>query len=135
MPEYFYLRRVRPEDRVNVLTVTAALDYQTDAERLWRSAVETYLDPTTAWLFDMNEVVRRDVEDVRRAMSVHGFTGRYPNNNAWYIYRLCRTFVEHYGGSPLGLLDKYGYDAELICKIGKNLGDLPGLTGNKILPF
>lgn len=135
MPEYFYLRRVRPEDRVNVLTVTAALDYQTDADRLWRSAVETYLDPTTAWLFDMNEVVRRDVEDVRRAMSVHGFTGRYPNNNAWYICRLCRTFVEHYGGSPLGLLDKYGYDAELICKIGKGLGDLPGLTGNKILPF
>lgn len=135
MPEYFYLRCVRPEDRVNVLTITAALDYQTDADRLWQAAVETYLDPATAWLFAMDEVAERDVEDVRRAMSTHGFTGRYPNNNAGYVSRLCRTFVEHYGGTPLGLLDKYGYDARLIHQIGKGLGDLPGLTGAKILPF
>ena len=135
MPEYFYLHRVRPEDRVNVLTVAAALDYQTDTDRLWRAAVETYFDPDTAWLFDMNEVARRDVGDVLRAMSAHGFTGRYPNNNAWYVYRLCRTFVKRYGGSPLGLLDQYGCDAQLIHKIGKGLGDLPGLTGDKILPL
>lgn len=57
-----YLRCVRPEDRVNVLTITAALDYQTDADRLWQAAVETYLDPATVWLFAMDEVAERDVD-------------------------------------------------------------------------
>lgn len=135
MPECFYLSRVPSKDRVNVLTVAAALDYQTDADRLWQAAAETYLDPETRWLFDMNEVARRDVKDVHRAMSAHGFTGRYPNNNAWYVWRLCRTFAGRYGGSPAGLLEEYGYDARLIHDRGKRLGDLPGLAGRKILPF
>lgn len=135
MPEYFHLRRVRPEDHVNVLTVAVVVDYLTDADRLWRSAVETYLDPDTAWLFDMNEAARRTVEDVYRAMSAHGFTGRFPNKNAWLILRLHRTFARRYGGSPLGLLEEYGCDARLIHQSRKALGDLPGLTGDKILPL
>jgi endonuclease III len=135
MPEYFCLRQVRPEDRANVLTIAAAIDYQANADHLWQAALETYLDPETAWLFDMKEVARRDLEAVCRAMSVHGFTGRYPNNNARFVHRLCKTFTERYGGSPFGLLEEYNYDAKLIYKVRKGLGELPGLTGYKILPF
>ncbi|MCR4398830.1 MAG: hypothetical protein NUV93_07695 [Firmicutes bacterium] len=135
MPEYSYLRGIPLERLVNVLTVTAALDYQGNSERLWRAAIGTYLDRATSWLFDMVEVARRDIPAVRRAMSVHGFTGRYPGNNARYVWRLCRTFASLYGGSPIGLLEKYGHDAGLIHRTGKGLGDLPGLTGPKILPL
>ena len=135
MPEYFHLRQVPQRDRVNVLTVTATIDYQTDADRLWQAAAETYFDPKTAWLFSMTEVARRNAEDVLQAMNVHGFTGRYPKNNAEYIWRMCRTFAQRYGGSPFGLLEKCRYDARMIHRTSKDLGDLPALTGTKILPF
>lgn len=135
MPEHFYLRRVPPEDRVNVLTIAAAMDYQTNAGRLWQAAKKTNRDPQTRWLFDMAQVARRNVENVFEAMSDHHFTGRYPNKNASYVWRLCRTFGERYGGSPLGLLKEYDHDALRIYRSGKRLGDLPGLTGRKILPF
>jgi len=115
-----------------VLTIAVTIDRQTDADRLWQAAVETYLDPETTWLFDMKEVARRDLEAVRRAMSVHGFIGRYPNSNAKCIYQVCKTFSERYGGSPLGLLEEYDYNAEQIWKRRKHLGKLPSLTGDKI---
>lgn len=135
MPEYLHLKQIPPEDRVNVLTVAAAMDYQTDADRLWKAAAETYSDPGTRWLFDMAEVARRPIGDVQQAMSAHRFTGRYPIKNAQCIYKLSQTFVRQYAASPIGLLEKYGYDASAIYGNRKKLKGLPLLTGDKILAF
>lgn len=135
MPEHIYTRSVDPRDRVNFLTIAAAMDYQTDATKLWRTAEATYLDPATRWLFEMPAVARTEVDQVRRAMAVHGFFGRYLNNNAKYVQQVCLTFTARYGGSPIGLLTKHGYDALSLSSSRKRLGNLPSLTGYKIFPF
>lgn len=135
MPEYFYLQEVDPPHRVNVLTVTAVMDYQTNADNLWQAAVETYLDPDTRWVFDFKAVAGKELDILKKTMAVHGFTGRYADNNARYVQRVCRTFADYYGGSPHGLLKKYGYNAYLLFSQKAQLGDLPALTGTKIFPF
>lgn len=135
MPEYWHLRGVAPADRVSVLTVAATMDYQTDAETLWRAAAATYHDPGTRWLFDMPRAAQAEPERVRQAMAVHGFTGRYPANNAGYVQRVCRTFARLYGGHPAGLFERYGHDALALFRSRTRLGDLPALTGKKIFPL
>src|SRR5437667_2418518 len=87
MPEFVRTRLVSKDHLVSFLTITATLDYQTDAATLWEAAEKSYLDPETSWLFNMPAVARASLDNVMAAMSRHGFTGRYQNNNSKFLHR------------------------------------------------
>ncbi len=135
MPEVKHLRQVESYARVNVLTVTAVMDYRTDAEALWKAAAATYLDPETRWVFDMEKVASEPVTRLTMALEKHGFIGTSSAKNPGYVHRVCSTFARKYGGTPHGLLARYDHNAALLYSQRRSLGDLPFLRGNKIFPF
>lgn len=134
-PEYVHTRDVAPSDRLNFLTIVATMDYQTDAAKLWRVARDTYMDSDTKWLFDMESVARSTLKELKSAMAAHGFTGRYPANNARYVHVVCQTFAGRYDATPLKLLETFDFDAARLYSNRRRLGALPCLTGYKIFPF
>lgn len=104
-----------PGSRENVLyfTLPVALNFQRSSPALWQSALTTWNDPETQYLYFPEHVHEasplRIQEDLRR----HGLaiqTSRHPL--IWTT--LCETFHQHYNDDPRRFLANYDFDVPRI---------------------
>lgn len=56
------------EMRLAYFTLPMALNYQRDSYTLWESALKTFIDPETNFVFNVQEVVTHSEEEVRSAL-------------------------------------------------------------------
>ena len=56
------------ELRLAYFTLPMALNYQRDSYTLWKSALKTFQDSETKFVFDVLEVSKRSEEDLRKAL-------------------------------------------------------------------
>lgn len=56
------------EQRLSYFTLPMALNYQRDSYKLWESALKTFNDPDTRFVFDVHEVTNRTEDEVRTAL-------------------------------------------------------------------
>lgn len=56
------------ENRLSYFTLPMALNYQRDSYKLWQSALKTFNDPDTRFVFDVHEVTNRTEDEVRTAL-------------------------------------------------------------------
>ncbi len=56
------------EQRLSYFTLPMALNYQRDSYKLWESALKTFNDPDTRFVFDIHEVTNRTEDEVRTAL-------------------------------------------------------------------
>ena len=51
-------------------TLPMALNYQRNSYKLWESALETYKDSTTNFVFDVEKVIESEFEKVKTALTI-----------------------------------------------------------------
>lgn len=84
------------EMRFAYFTLPMALNYQRDSYKLWESALKTFQDPETKFVFDISEVTKRSEENVRKALMKYKLSLQ-PNKhiNTWRI--IAKTVKNNWG--------------------------------------
>lgn len=129
-------------DKALFLTLTAALNRQRDAERLYGTFERLWHD--AHWIFEPTAVVeRREFEGLADLFEREGV--RFGERDAEVWYEICRTLYQDYGSDPVAILSRNGYRRERIADhVRERSGDtrffehgkkFPVLRGDHVLPF
>ena len=112
-------------------TLVPAINFQRKSESLWRSALETYNDPDTRFVFNPAMVCVGE-DTFRKALTKHGLAlQRNKHTKIWFT--LCQTLHIHYGGSPKKLLEECDYDVVKVLDTLKTKKKwFPYLSGPKL---
>ncbi|MBI2624288.1 hypothetical protein HYW67_02225 [Candidatus Parcubacteria bacterium] len=98
-------------------TLPCCINFQRNSPALWQSALTTYQDPTTNYLFFPEKIRARRPQEVRRDLVQYRLalqTNTHPN--IWTS--ICATLRTHYENNPRNILAEGGYD---VCKVIQNL--------------
>jgi len=123
------------EEGLLLVTLTTALDYMRNASELWKSSLKTFGDPSSRWVFNPEEVVRRGREDLREALLKHGLAKKKERDlEVWFT--ISKTLAGRYSGSVLSVFEEYGYDAVRMFEdfSGRLKEDFPSISGSKMFP-
>lgn len=124
-----------PSSRENYIyfTFPCALNYQRNSPALWASALATYEDQETVFLFEPAEVIGRSFEEVQGAMRKHKLalkTNKDPK--AWIA--LSSTFANNYASDPRQLVVESGNSIVRMMEIvqREKKKDFPYIGGPKL---
>ena len=113
-------------------TLAPALNFQRKSEGLWRSALATYQDPSTRFVFDPALVCEKGDEAVRYALAKHNLA-LLRERHTWIWVTLSRTFHEQHDDDPRTLLRKCDNDVVRVLEyIKKHKTEFPYLSGPKL---
>jgi len=119
------------------ITMVVSIDYMRNANRLWESGRMTFDDESTKWLFFPNEVVKHNIEDVKKAMQKHKLSQRpTKDSNIWF--KVAESLNKIYEDDPLNIVKEANSDASMIYskKFDRTYKkNFPSFTGNKIYPL
>jgi len=121
-------------DRILIITMTVAIDYQRDAESLWRLARNLYDDADTRWAFCPSEVMKHTDQEITQTLQSKGSL-RYPSNDVSWWRKNAAIWNDRYDGNPLNLFEKCQWDVNQIVHNVKKTDRFLGLKGRKILPL
>ncbi len=123
------------EKTLLVITLTTALDYMRNAKELWESSINTLKDKEVSWVFEPNEVSRREEKELLWALKKHGLAKKkHKDLEIWK--RISLSLGESYGGSVVKLFEEYDYDVKRMFDdfLENRKGEFPSLSGIKIFP-
>ena len=127
---------VPPGSRENYLyfTLAPSLNFQRNSEGLWRSALATYSDAATAFVF-FPENCDRDVDDYRTALSLHRLALQ-PNKHTDIWYRISQVMYAEFDSDPRVLIQKFDCDVVKIkAYVQENKRKFPYIGGPKLLNY
>ncbi len=118
------------------LTLPMALNYQRSAYALWESALATYLDPLTSFVFDPKECVSQPFEAIQQALVKHRLALQKVKQTEIWI-ALCQTFLERFDGDVRRLFSQNEYSVKKIriYMQKEHKKEFPYLSGNKIFNY
>jgi hypothetical protein len=105
-------------------TYVIAVDYQTDAHKLWRNARQLYRQHPD--YFEPETILKTPDEALRRF--IRGLGARYPNNGCMAWKTISRILLKRYEGDPRNITSEPLTSRE----IWKRLDKFPYLRGKKI---
>lgn len=118
-------------------TLPMALNYQRNSYQLWKSAVNTYEDPETRFVFDPKICVEeKTFEEVQYALIKYKVAlQKQKQTEIWLA--LCKTFVELYDGDIRKLFDSFDNDVDQIKAFvqKEQKKKFPYLSGGKICNY
>lgn len=115
-------------------TLAPSLNFQRNSEGLWRSALATYSDSTTAFVF-FPENVDRGADDYRTALSFHRLALQ-PNKHTDIWYRISQTLRIEFDSDPRLLIERFDCDVAKIKEyVQDNKRKFPYLNGPKLLNY
>lgn len=114
-------------------TFPCALNYQRNSPAMWASALATYQDEETRFVFEPRKVAESSFEDLQGAMRKHKLalkTNKDPD--AWQ--RLAITFAENYDADPRKLVAEAGNSIARLIEIvqKEKKPDFPYIGGPKL---
>ncbi len=116
-------------------TLPMALNYQRDSYKLWESALKTFQDPETKFVFDVSKVSERSEEDVRKALVKYKLALQ-PNKhiNTWCT--IAKTIKENWGTFE-NLINSADQDFLVLKKLIQTdfKKGFPYLSGPKIFNY
>ena len=118
------------------LTLPMALNYQRSAYALWESALATFSDPETSFVFEPKECISRPFEAVQEALVKHRLAlQKIKQTEIWIA--LCHTFITLFDGDIRLLFAQNEYCvAKLRVYVQKeHKKEFPYLSGNKIFNY
>ncbi len=134
-PEYILpesMKRSSKEQLIYV-TLTVALDYMRDAEKLWKQNHNAWLNSNQKWIFNPKEVNEKGLDyliDLFKKIK-----DQRPNKDARIWFTICKKLLE-FEGDVYKLLYSIDFDAVKISEyLDSNKEDFPYLSGNKIKPL
>ena len=117
-------------------TLPMALNYRRSCYALWESALKTYRDPETRFVFDPAACLNHTFEDTQAALTKHKVAlQRQKQMEIWLA--LCRTFVKFFNGDIRRLFDHMDNDVNRIRRFiqVENKKRFPYLSGTKICNY
>lgn len=84
------------EARIAYFTLPMALNYQRDSYKLWESALKTYNDSETRFLFDVKKVCEASEDEVRKALMKYK-VALQPNKHVNTWRTIAKTIYENWG--------------------------------------
>lgn len=105
-----------PDSRENYLyfTLPVCINFQRSSPAMWASALKTYEDESTRYLFLPEELAARPVEEIRADLTKHKLALQ-PNKHVLIWTTIAKTFHDHYSDDPRELIAEAHSDAgELI---------------------
>ena len=117
-------------------TLPMALNYQRNSYKLWESALRTYLDKETKFVFNPKICLEKSFEEVQYALTKYKVAlQKQKQCEIWLT--LCRTFVELYDGDITKLFETLDNDVDKIRNFvqKENKKKFPYLSGTKIFNY
>lgn len=117
-------------------TLPMALNYQRNSYTLWESAKQTYQDPATCFVFQPEEVIRRDFQEIQNALTKYKVALQKAKQTEIWI-QLCKTFMNMWQGDVRELFSTFDYDVPKIKHFIQieHKKEFPYLSGNKICNY
>ena len=117
-------------------TLPMALNYQRNSYTLWESALKTYKDEKTKFVFSPKVCLEKSFEEVQYALTKYKVAlQKQKQTEIWLA--LCNTFVEIFDGDIRKLFDKLDNDVNRIRDFiqKENKKKFPYLSGTKICNY
>ncbi len=125
------------------ITLTVSIDYQRDANALWKASREAFEDPETRYIFHPESVFQAPLAQLVRDLQKHGVSKKQ-RQDVWIWRTVALSFLKKWAGDPRNFLANCGWDAMTVLErlkadqheySGKQVKDYPFLSGNKIGPL
>jgi len=129
--------KIGSDEHLLFITMTVSIDYQRDADKLWKAGRETMGDKETKWLFSPDIVKNKSINEIIFAMKKYGLSQKH-KKDAWIWKSVSESFANIYHSDPKNLIRECDYDA---IKIFNNKFDIrfkqkfPFFSGDKIFPL
>ena len=117
-------------------TLPMALNYQRNSYTLWESALKTYTDEETRFVFDPKLCLQKSFEEVQHALTKYKVAlQKQKQTEIWLT--LCNTFTELFDGNIRKLFDSLNNDVDKIRNFIQkdNKKKFPYLSGTKICNY
>lgn len=117
-------------------TLPMALNYQRNSYTLWQSALKTFKDQETNFVFNPKVCLNRPFEEVQAALTKYKVAlQKQKQTEIWLT--LCQTFVNLYDGDIRKLFDEFDNDVDKIRDYiqKENKKAFPYLSGIKICNY
>lgn len=123
-------------DNYLYFTLPMALNYQRNSYTLWQSALQTYNDEETKFVFNPKYCLEKSFNEVQYALTKYKVALQKQKQTEIWI-KLCETFVELFDGDIRKLFDKMNNDVDDIRNFIqiKNKKKFPYLSGTKICNY
>lgn len=117
-------------------TLPMALNYQRNSYKLWESALSTYNDKETNFVFNPEICLEKSFEEVQYALIKYKIALQKQKQTEIWL-SLCKTFVELYDGDIRKLFDSLDNDVDKIRTFiqKENKKKFPYLSGTKICNY
>jgi len=117
-------------------TLPMALNYQRNSYSLWESALKTYRDEETRFVFKPKICLQKSFEEVQFALTKYKVALQKQKQTEIWL-SLCKTFVELYDGDIRKLFDSLDNDVDKIRNFiqKQNKKKFPYLSGTKICNY
>ena len=124
------------KENYHYFTLPMALNYQRNSYKLWESALLTYNDNETRFVFDIDEVLNHSEEEVRIALTKYKVALQQNKQTEIWI-KLCKTIKEKFKGDIRNLLRVCEYDVNKIRNYiqVEHKKNFPYLSGNKLCNY
>ena len=94
-------------------TLPMALNYQRNSYKLWESALQTYQDSKTKFVFEPKKCVAKKFEDVQEALTKYKVALQKQKQTEIWL-KLCNTFIELFDGDIRKIFDMFDNDVDKI---------------------
>lgn len=117
-------------------TLPMALNYQRNSYILWESALKTYHDEETRFVFTPKLCLEKSFEEVQYALTKYKVALQRQKQTEIWI-KLCETFVKSYNGDIRKLFDENDDDVDKIRNYVQvaHKKEFPYLSGTKICNY
>lgn len=117
-------------------TLPMALNYQRNSYTLWESALKTYNDEETRFVFNPKLCLKKNFEEVQYALTKYKVALQKQKQTEIWL-SLCNTFVEMFDGDIQNLFDQLDNDVNKIRNFmqKENKKKFPYLSGTKICNY
>ena len=127
-----------PSTNENALyfTLPMALNYQRNSYTLWESALKTYEDPETSFVFIPAKVITAGYESVQKALTKYRLAlQKNKQTDIWL--KLCQTFMELSDGNIIKFINNLDNDVDKIRYFMQKDAKkkFPYLSGNKLCNY
>jgi len=97
-------------------TLPCCINFQRNSPALWQSALDTYQDPSTNYVFFPEQLVEKEKEEVQRDLAKHKLALQ-PNKHSSIWINICHTLASYYKNDPKEVLRESDFDTPLIIQV------------------
>lgn len=106
---------VGSRDNYLYFTLPCCLNFQRRSPALWRSALDSFKDSETNYLYFPEQVIERAPARIQHDLVKHKLALQTNKHAAIWI-RICQTLATHYTSDPRKVLEEAGFDVKQIIQ-------------------